>query len=366
MLTDNLAWQTERIVTREYEAIEYDLISKIIEDICQGSKALSADSWRYEKLKQLASWSSSWEMTLRRLVKEHEKDIVDSVKEAMGESARLDDYVISKVKGDIAAGVTSIAFKVRLDEAVKLTKQAMNITNTKAIAGAQQAFLDAVNSAYLRTVTGVSSLDQAIKDAVNAYSRYGMSVQYVSDSGKITTYSVDAAVRRDIITTLGQAAADYSGVRAKEYGTDLVQVSSHFGARPEHAVWQGKVYSLSGKTKGYQKLSDATGYGTVTGLCGINCRHTFWPYFAGYSKDIDPNDIPGLQENKEQYEAQQKQRAYERTLRSYKRQIKAAEIAGDVKRLPVLKGKLSDIRKRYLVFLEEKGLTRFAEREIAR
>ena len=32
--------------------------------------------------------------------------------------------------------------------------------------------------------------------------------------------------------------------RAKEMGVDLCIVSSHLGARPSHAEWQGKIYSI--------------------------------------------------------------------------------------------------------------------------
>ena len=163
------------------------------------------------------------------------------------------------------------------------------------------------------------------------------------------------------MTTIGQTAASYTLERNEEYGNDLVQVSSHFGARPSHAVWQGKVYSLQGITKGYQLLSEATGYGTITGLCGINCRHTFWPYFAGFSKE--EQEQAGLTENKKQYENQQKQRYYEREMRRYKRQFIAAKETGDNNRLRQIRERQKAKRNEYLQFLKDNNLTRFNERE---
>ena len=55
-------------------------------------------------------------------------------------------------------------------------------------------------------------------------------------------------MRRAIITGVNQATAKVSEANAAALGTDLVEVTSHMDARPEHAAWQGKVYSLSGSS----------------------------------------------------------------------------------------------------------------------
>lgn len=66
-------------------------------------------------------------------------------------------------------------------------------------------------------------------------------------------------------------------------GCDLVEVTAHAGARPEHAEWQGKVYSRSGKSKKYPDLVEVTGYGTGPGLGGWNCRHSMFPFYENIS-----------------------------------------------------------------------------------
>ncbi len=66
-------------------------------------------------------------------------------------------------------------------------------------------------------------------------------------------------------------------------GCDLVEVTAHAGARPEHAEWQGKVYSRSGTSKKYPSLVKVTGYGTGAGLGGWNCRHNMLPFFEDIS-----------------------------------------------------------------------------------
>ncbi|NCU31269.1 minor capsid protein, partial [Candidatus Saccharibacteria bacterium] len=116
--------------------------------------------------------------------------------------------------------------------------------------------------------------------------------------------------------------------RCEQYDCDLVEVTAHAGSRPEHADWQGKVYSLTGKTKGYRRLEEATGYGTVEGLAGANCSHSFGPYFPGMSKQNDNSDIPKGAENEEIYANMQKQRYLERQIRSAKRTEAALGAAG--------------------------------------
>lgn len=113
-------------------------------------------------------------------------------------------------------------------------------------------------------------------------------------------------------------------------GCDLVETTAHPGARPEHAVWQGKVFSHSGKHEDYPDLIKSTGYGTGEGLCGWNCRHSFFPFFEGLSFSAYPRE--NLQEYEDQtvqYNGEtikccdptQIQRAAERQIRATKREF---------------------------------------------
>lgn len=96
-----------------------------------------------------------------------------------------------------------------------------------------------------------------------------------------------------------------------EQECDLVEVSSHYDARPEHALWQGQIYSRSGKHSKYKPFK-ICGLGTLTGLCGINCRHSFFPYFEGMPKASKEYD---LEETKKNYEERQKRKAKENNRR---------------------------------------------------
>ena len=138
---------------------------------------------------------------------------------------------------------------------------------------------------------------------------------------------------------------------------DLVEVDSHWGARPEHALWQGKVYSRSGKNKKYPDFS-VCHYGAVDGLCGINCRHTFYPFFDGISEPIEWDKEPSAKEYNgkiyDYYSATQKQRKMERDIRATKREIEAQNfICGDTS---ALRSRLKAQENNYHIFSKDMGI----------
>lgn len=84
-----------------------------------------------------------------------------------------------------------------------------------------------------------------------------------------------------------------------------------------HAEWQGEIFYRKTPYKSYRNFYTATGYGTAGGLCGINCRHSFYPFIEGISEPtFEKFDS---KENNELYELQQQQRYNERKIRSWKR-----------------------------------------------
>lgn len=74
----------------------------------------------------------------------------------------------------------------------------------------------------------------------------------------------------------------------------MVEVTAHGGARPEHAEWQCKIYSRSGKSKKYPSLKEITGYGTGPGLGGWNCRHSMFPYYEGTTRAYTEDELEEL------------------------------------------------------------------------
>lgn len=129
--------------------------------------------------------------------------------------------------------------------------------------------------------------------------------------------------------------------RMEEMDCEFVEVTAHEGARPTHAVWQGRVYHRGGAVvqdgERYEDFEAATGYGTGPGLCGWNCRHNFYPFYPGVSvrnytderlAELDARNIPCGGGLYTKYEITQMQRALERRVRKYKRRYLAETAAG--------------------------------------
>ena len=188
-------------------------------------------------------------------------------------------------------------------------------------------------------------------------------IDYISG----TKTTIDAALRRHIVSQANQARNRLLMQRMDEWEWDLVFVDAHFGARPSHAEWQGKVYSRSGRSTEYPSLVDATGYGTVTGLCGANCAHYMTPYVPGYSQlpDMDYSEqerITGMTSD-EYYAATQKQRRYERLIRAQKREVAyLQEVRADAVKQRIRLGELQDKLRQ---FTHDNHLRRDYERERA-
>lgn len=370
MLDDSVLFALETEINRIYAEVETEMVSAIARELAKGSNAsIPPIAWRTEKLRQMGRLDGKLTDLLRTKSRDIQPQLEDSIIRAMLGAGKEDDAVlaqIASVKAQIASGTFMDASKSSVFDqlskaAIANARTGLNLTNTQALQAANEIWTSAVNSAYVKTLTGSTSIDQAVKLSVREMGKQGAYVTYVSQSGKVTRTSLEAAVRRDVVTSVNQAAAEMTIGRCDEYELDLVEVSAHEGARPEHAIWQGKVYSLHGKTQGYELLSVATGYGEVDGLAGVNCRHSFFPYFPGLSKQSQT--IPGKHENKATYEATQKQRYLERNIRNAKREASVSRSGGDLEGAARAEARVKAYQAKMREFIDDSGLTRQYPRE---
>ena len=206
--------------------------------------------------------------------------------------------------------------------ALKTHNNLSNLVMTTANTS-QTEFYNAMNKAYMEVSTGVKSYSQSILDTVKELSDKGAYITYPSGQHR----SIESAVRMNILTSVNQTCGTLQEIRADEMGWDLMEITAHSGARPEHAEWQGKIVSRSGR-KGYLSLDDI-GYGEVTGFKGVNCRHDWYPYYAGSIRTYSNQELQELKNEKvtyqekqiSKYEATQIQRKMERTIRQDKKDI---------------------------------------------
>lgn len=238
---------------------------------------------------------------------------------------------------------------------------------------AAQAWYEVAGAAITRVDMGDDPAD-VMRDAVAELARRGLeTVDY--RSGART--SVDAAVRRHVDSQLNQAANDMAMRQCEEWGVGLVMVDAHWGARPSHARWQGKAYSLHGEVKvdgvTYPDLYEATGYQGRNGwplgaqLAGVNCRHRMYPYVPGVSQ-IPSDDFEAMARkygmtSEEYYEATQRQRALERALRAAKRE--AAFLEDEGLDATAQRYRIGDLQRKLRELCRTTGLERDPTREKA-
>ena len=252
---------------------------------------IPAAQYQEEKLKLLGASRGVIRRELARRTQKAEAEIARLMQEGARQSLKNSGYLYEAAgktpPKHLSAGMKSLLLSAYRQTAG--TFQNLTRTTAKTAVGELEHALDL---AWMQVSLGAMDPKSAVKGAVKRLADAGLSaVTYPSGH----TDSLTTAVTRAVRTGVNQGAIRLQEELARELGTDLVEVTAHAGARPEHALWQGKIYSLSGKTPGYEKLSDATGYGTGAGLGGWNCRHSFFPYVEG-----SPNATP--KELLEQYE----------------------------------------------------------------
>ena len=225
-----------------------------------------------------------------------------------------------------------------------------------------------LDKAFIQVSTGGMDYNTAIRNIVDEMVDSGLrTVEF--ESGR--TQRIDVVARRAVLTGLNQASAVQTESAMKEFGTDLVEVSAHQGARdtgdgPEnHKAWQGKVYSFSGNRTDYPSLVAVTGYGTGEGLQGWNCRHSFFAFIEDFStrvytdeqlKNIDSEPFKWRGKEYSAYEATQTQRKYESAIRDQKLKIVATQEAGLLENITVEKMKLTKLKNDYVEFSGVAGL----------
>lgn len=241
-----------------------------------------------------------------------------------------------------------------------------------------QAFYRALNSAEADIMSGAISYSQAIENAVRELADSGLKkVEYDSNGSRKRLTQMDVAVRRAVLTGINQLNSRYTEQSAERLGTDLFEVSAHAGARDNgvgwqnHKSWQGKVYSLRDDHPKYPSIYKVCGLGQVDGLEGANCRHRRFPFVEGISEpsytdgELDRIDRPDFEfqgEKYTQYEATQRQREIERTVRKYRRREIAYRAAGLEEEAKAAGIRIKRLNLLYRDFSEVSGLPMQKER----
>lgn len=321
----------EDIASQLHSNIMTKIIERMMIRIGRGEDYLltATDKWQIEVLQDAGYLLEDIQKEIADKTKKQVKEIREAMEDAGVQALQWDDKIYQ------AAGLFPVPL-LQSPALMRLMQRNYEATTgewnnfTRTTAGSvQRLFIEQMDNAYNMVTSGAVSYTEAVRDVINNVSEVGVKVNYPSGY----RMSIESATMMIVRTGVSQAAAEVSLERMKEMDWDIILVSSHLGARVgdggqnpgNHSWWQGKFYSRTGKDKRFPDFVSSTGYGTVTGLCGANCRHSF----GTGDGENNPFEQYDSEENRKAYKIQQRQRTLERRIRDSKRKVQNLQTAVD-------------------------------------
>lgn len=359
-------------ITTAYLDLEGDLINSIARRLADfGNEATPVAQWQIKKLAEagqltqenirlIAKATGRVPELTRIAVEAAATDAVKAVEPAYQEAARRG--VLSEAPSLQASPTMQRVYSTYAGQAA----EAWNLTNTTMLVKAQEAYVRIINKTALSVISGAQSRQQALQQTIREFAARGIPA-FVDRAGR--EWSPEGYANMVLRTTMSNTANAAQDARMTDYGVDVFEVSSHAGARPGCAPYQGRFFSISGKRGtirdvngrevSYSPLSETT-YGQPAGLFGINCGHEKYPVIPGmFERRYQPTQDKA--ENDRQYKESQHQRAIERDIRAAKRQVSALQAAGAD--TAEASAKLRREQARMRQFIEDTGRTRRRDRE---
>lgn len=332
-----------------FQDLEERLMQNIIRHCRDYDQPIASDVWLMRKLaeigklnqeniKIIAKSSGVSQTAMERMLNDAAEEAIKKVEPGMqnlvrrgivGEAvpvgkSRNVKQVINTLHGQAKDTLnlcnTTMLYKAR--DAYKSLIQ--NIASTANEIARKQEFMDILNKNTTAIVVGAESRQQALRKCIQEFNEKGIPA-FVDRRGR--EWTPEAYVNMSMRSTSSRMAAEIQFARADDYGIDLVEVSSHSGARPKCARDQGKIFDRANKSDKYPHWNTSS-YGEPDGLLGINCGHHIFPYIEGVSirryfptEDMDAND--------KLYKETQIQRALERDVRKQKRECMLYDEIGD-------------------------------------
>lgn len=346
--------------------LENRIMSDIIRRIKKTGEITSTADWQINRLQALGYSSESIE-----------KFVMDSLNATWPEMFELYDKVIDweyvrdkKIYEQINAEYVSYEDNEDMQQWLAATKKQTtdtlrNFTQTMGVAeqiNGQFTFLPltefyqrTLDSAIIDISSGAFDYNSVLRKVISTLTRSGIrTIDY--NSGYSSRLPV--AARRAVMTGMTQLTSQINEYNAERLGTEFFEIAWHANARPSHRTWQGKVWNK-------EQLVSVCGLGTVTGLCGANCYHEYYPFFPGLSERNWSDEWLREQNEKEDtkrsfkgkeyngYEATQKQRQMETSMRTQRQKVRLLEEGGaDTQDIIIAKARYQGQMQEYRAFSE--------------
>jgi hypothetical protein len=264
--------------------------------------------------------------------------------------------------------ITDAIIRQSLEDLENVTKSIgfyLDYNGRKVLTPLSQVYTNYLDNACFDIVTGAFDYGSVLRRVVTQLTNSGLrKIEYGSGYAS----RVEVAARRAVMTGVANLTGEIADYNAKKLGTEYFEVEWHAGARPTHAVWQGQVWTK-------EQLYSVCGLGTVTGLLGANCYHTYYPFFPGISERNWSDDWLEEQNRKESkpkefrgkeytlYEAKQRQRQMETAMRAQREKVQMLQEGGaDPDEVMLQKAKYQGQLNEYAVFSRKMGLKEERER----
>lgn len=327
--------QLSRQIERNYSDLEMRIMQDIVRRIKKAGKITSTADWQINRLRILGNSSEDIEKMLKEALNAsypqmfelydkvidweyvRNKDIYEQINaefipyEENDELQQITNALIQQTDADLRNITQSLGFYLDYGGGKPVLTP---------LAEVYQKYLD---SACLDIVSGAFDYNSVLRRVVTQLTNSGLrQINYASGRAN----RVDVAARRAVMTGITQLTGHISDYNAEKLYTEFFEVAWHSGARPTHAVWQGKVWSK-------KQLITVCGLGTVTGLEGVNCYHERYPFIPGISernwtdewleeqnrKENTPKEFNGKEYTL--YEAKQRQRQMEAAMRAQREKV---------------------------------------------
>ena len=335
MYTPNEIEAFSMIFDEQMKALEIQVMQDIIRRIKINSEITRSADWQLYRLYELGESKRALKKIIKDAFGFDSKEINHLYKDIIRKGYARDE-TLYKTKGKpfipfekneaLQQYISAIAEQTA--ETMKNISQSLGFAvksgDKRAFKSIAKYYQTTLDNAINGIATGVFDYNMALKQTVSEMTNSGLrTVDYETGWSN----RVDVAARRAVMTGLTQVTAKINENNAEKLETDMFEVSWHSGARPSHQVWQGRWYKSS-------ELESVCGLGSVTGLCGANCYHSYYPVIPGISvptyteEELDemnrqeniPIDYNGKQYTK--YEALQRQRQLETRMRAERQKIK--------------------------------------------
>ena len=365
---------------KELERVMSELEERILEDIIRRIRindeiTRSAD-WQIYRLVQMGQSTEYIQKQIQLALNFTDEEIKKLYEGAIKSGYVRDEELYEKVGVDFIPFKENEELQQLIRAVMDQTKEEMeNITQTlgfaidlngKSVFTPMGEYLQRVlDTAVMEVTTGTFDYNTTLKRVVNELTKSGLrTIDYESGWSN----RIEVATRRALMTGVTQVTNKINEQNAKALGTDFFEVSWHATARPEHQLWQGRVYSR-------KELTDICGLGTVTGLLGANCYHSYYPFIPGVSvrqwtdEELDQmnakeNELKTYRgKDYTTYEATQRQRRLESLMRSQRQRIKLLKSGGaDEEDIISAMAKYRATMSQYTAFSKQMGLPQQRER----